>query len=179
MPALWGLFQEKQQAPDFSGILPSASYAPFEPGHTVADGRRLREGSGRPEEALHPDAGGPPVLLDGRQRTGAADRRRVRHEGHARRLDRQGRRPQRARDRSAIDLARRTAMSWHRGRQRNHLPLREIPSRTCPLPNGNEPRKAREYARGKSAASGCESTARGQKGRSGEWALRKTTSTGL
>ena len=31
--ALWGLFQEKQQAPDFRGILPSASYAPFEPGH--------------------------------------------------------------------------------------------------------------------------------------------------
>jgi exo-beta-1,3-glucanase (GH17 family)/cellulose synthase/poly-beta-1,6-N-acetylglucosamine synthase-like glycosyltransferase len=28
--ALWGLFQEKQQAPDFRGILPSLSYAPFE-----------------------------------------------------------------------------------------------------------------------------------------------------
>ena len=36
--ALWGLFQEKQQAPDFHGILPSVSYAPFEPGHTVVDG---------------------------------------------------------------------------------------------------------------------------------------------
>src|SRR3979490_3037112 len=35
--ALWGLFQLKQSAPDFRGILPSASYAPFEPGHTVAD----------------------------------------------------------------------------------------------------------------------------------------------
>ena len=35
--ALWGLLQEKQQAPDFRGILPSASYAPFEPGHTVSD----------------------------------------------------------------------------------------------------------------------------------------------
>ena len=35
--ALWGFFQEKQQAPDFRGILPSISYAPFEPGHTVAD----------------------------------------------------------------------------------------------------------------------------------------------
>src|SRR6266478_2928333 len=34
---LWGLFQEKQTAPDFRGILPSASYAPFESGHTVAD----------------------------------------------------------------------------------------------------------------------------------------------
>jgi exo-beta-1,3-glucanase (GH17 family)/cellulose synthase/poly-beta-1,6-N-acetylglucosamine synthase-like glycosyltransferase len=33
--ALWGLFQDKQQAPDYRGILPSASYAPFEPGHTV------------------------------------------------------------------------------------------------------------------------------------------------
>jgi exo-beta-1,3-glucanase (GH17 family)/cellulose synthase/poly-beta-1,6-N-acetylglucosamine synthase-like glycosyltransferase len=28
--ALWGVFQEKQQAPDFRGILPSVSYAPFE-----------------------------------------------------------------------------------------------------------------------------------------------------
>jgi exo-beta-1,3-glucanase (GH17 family)/cellulose synthase/poly-beta-1,6-N-acetylglucosamine synthase-like glycosyltransferase len=28
--ALWGLFQEKQSAPDFRGILPSVSYAPFE-----------------------------------------------------------------------------------------------------------------------------------------------------
>src|SRR5258707_3900900 len=27
---LWGLFQEKQAAPDFRGILPSVSYAPFE-----------------------------------------------------------------------------------------------------------------------------------------------------
>ncbi|MDE2471394.1 MAG: glycosyltransferase [Bradyrhizobium sp.] len=35
--ALWGLFQEKQSAPDFRGILPSVSYAPFEPGHTVGD----------------------------------------------------------------------------------------------------------------------------------------------
>lgn len=28
--ALWGLFQQKQAAPDFRGILPSVSYAPFE-----------------------------------------------------------------------------------------------------------------------------------------------------
>src|SRR6476469_7337060 len=28
--ALWGLLQEKQQAPDFRGVLPSVSYAPFE-----------------------------------------------------------------------------------------------------------------------------------------------------
>jgi len=35
--ALWGLFQEKQAAPDFRGTLPSMSYAPFERGHTVAD----------------------------------------------------------------------------------------------------------------------------------------------
>jgi exo-beta-1,3-glucanase (GH17 family)/cellulose synthase/poly-beta-1,6-N-acetylglucosamine synthase-like glycosyltransferase len=28
--ALWGFFQERQQAPDFRGILPSVSYAPFE-----------------------------------------------------------------------------------------------------------------------------------------------------
>src|ERR1700744_3512989 len=35
--ALWGILQEKQSAPNFSGILPSVSYAPFERGHTVAD----------------------------------------------------------------------------------------------------------------------------------------------
>jgi exo-beta-1,3-glucanase (GH17 family)/cellulose synthase/poly-beta-1,6-N-acetylglucosamine synthase-like glycosyltransferase len=35
--ALWGLLQEKRSAPEFRGILPSASYAPFEPGHVVAD----------------------------------------------------------------------------------------------------------------------------------------------
>src|SRR5471032_1115448 len=35
--AIWGALQEKQQAPDFKGILPSASYAPFERGHVVAD----------------------------------------------------------------------------------------------------------------------------------------------
>src|SRR3954466_4130502 len=28
--ALWGVFQQKQTAPDFRGILPSVSYAPFE-----------------------------------------------------------------------------------------------------------------------------------------------------
>src|SRR5438876_8191394 len=28
--AMWGLLREKQQAPDFTGILPSVSYAPFE-----------------------------------------------------------------------------------------------------------------------------------------------------
>src|SRR6476661_1043334 len=28
--ALWGIFQQKQEAPDFRGILPSVSYAPFE-----------------------------------------------------------------------------------------------------------------------------------------------------
>jgi cellulose synthase/poly-beta-1,6-N-acetylglucosamine synthase-like glycosyltransferase/exo-beta-1,3-glucanase (GH17 family) len=33
--ALWSVFQEKQQAPDFTGMLPSLSYTPFEPGHVV------------------------------------------------------------------------------------------------------------------------------------------------
>src|SRR6476659_9098804 len=28
--ALWGIFQDKQPAPDFRGILPGVSYAPFE-----------------------------------------------------------------------------------------------------------------------------------------------------
>jgi exo-beta-1,3-glucanase (GH17 family)/cellulose synthase/poly-beta-1,6-N-acetylglucosamine synthase-like glycosyltransferase len=35
--ALWGVFRQEQQAPDFRGILPSLSYTPFEPGHIVAD----------------------------------------------------------------------------------------------------------------------------------------------
>ena len=35
---LWGLFQEKQPAPDFRGILPSLSYTPFEPDHITVDG---------------------------------------------------------------------------------------------------------------------------------------------
>jgi exo-beta-1,3-glucanase (GH17 family)/cellulose synthase/poly-beta-1,6-N-acetylglucosamine synthase-like glycosyltransferase len=35
--ALWGVFRDKEQAPDFAGVLPSVSYAPFERGHTVAD----------------------------------------------------------------------------------------------------------------------------------------------
>src|SRR3954469_1665565 len=43
--ALWGLFQDKQPAPDFRGILPSISYTPFEPGHVVieaADSEKVR-----------------------------------------------------------------------------------------------------------------------------------------
>jgi exo-beta-1,3-glucanase (GH17 family)/cellulose synthase/poly-beta-1,6-N-acetylglucosamine synthase-like glycosyltransferase len=32
---LWGVLREKQEAPDFKGILPSVSYTPFEPGHVV------------------------------------------------------------------------------------------------------------------------------------------------
>src|ERR1700684_852856 len=35
--AMWGVFRDQQQAPDFRGILPSVSYAPFERGHVVAD----------------------------------------------------------------------------------------------------------------------------------------------
>src|SRR3954469_12908541 len=36
--ALWGVLQEKQQAPDFKGILPSVSYAPFDgSGHPDVD----------------------------------------------------------------------------------------------------------------------------------------------
>jgi exo-beta-1,3-glucanase (GH17 family)/cellulose synthase/poly-beta-1,6-N-acetylglucosamine synthase-like glycosyltransferase len=35
--AMWGVLRERQEAPDFKGILPSASYAPFERGHIVAD----------------------------------------------------------------------------------------------------------------------------------------------
>jgi len=34
---LWGILREKQEAPDFKGILTSVSYAPFERGHVVAD----------------------------------------------------------------------------------------------------------------------------------------------
>jgi exo-beta-1,3-glucanase (GH17 family)/cellulose synthase/poly-beta-1,6-N-acetylglucosamine synthase-like glycosyltransferase len=35
--AMWGVLRERQQAPDFKGILPSVSYAPFERAHIVAD----------------------------------------------------------------------------------------------------------------------------------------------
>jgi len=36
--ALWGILQQKQQAPDFTGVLPSVSYAPFEgPAHPDID----------------------------------------------------------------------------------------------------------------------------------------------
>src|SRR5580693_7356409 len=42
---LWGALRDRQQAPDFAGILPSTSYAPFEPGHTAdlaADTEKVR-----------------------------------------------------------------------------------------------------------------------------------------
>src|SRR3954466_8142499 len=42
---LWGLFQHKQPAPDFRGVLPSLSYTPFEPGNVVdstLDPERIR-----------------------------------------------------------------------------------------------------------------------------------------
>jgi exo-beta-1,3-glucanase (GH17 family)/glycosyltransferase involved in cell wall biosynthesis len=32
---IWGVLRDRQQAPDFNGILPSVSYTPFEPGHVV------------------------------------------------------------------------------------------------------------------------------------------------
>src|ERR1700692_1744258 len=36
--AMWGAFRERQQAPDFTGVLPSVSYAPFEgTGHPDVD----------------------------------------------------------------------------------------------------------------------------------------------
>ncbi len=35
--ALWGVLQQRAEAPDFTGMLPSVSYAPFERGHIVAD----------------------------------------------------------------------------------------------------------------------------------------------
>ena len=42
---LWGALRDRQQAPEFTGLLPSTSYAPFEPGHTVdaaADADKVR-----------------------------------------------------------------------------------------------------------------------------------------
>jgi exo-beta-1,3-glucanase (GH17 family)/cellulose synthase/poly-beta-1,6-N-acetylglucosamine synthase-like glycosyltransferase len=33
--AMWGALRDRQQAPDFTGVLPSVSYAPFERGHIV------------------------------------------------------------------------------------------------------------------------------------------------
>src|SRR5450631_168898 len=43
--ALWGVFRQEQQAPDFKGILPSLSYAPFEPRHitdVAVDSEKVR-----------------------------------------------------------------------------------------------------------------------------------------
>src|SRR3984957_6244725 len=42
---IWGVLRDRQQAPDFNGILPSVSYTPFEPGHvvdTTVDPDRIR-----------------------------------------------------------------------------------------------------------------------------------------
>ena len=109
--ALWGLFQEKQPAPDFRGILPSVSYAPFEgTGHPDVDNiPQVEKIRADLKKLSTDDAGDPPLLLDRRRRTGAADRRRVRPEGHGRRLDRQECRPQRARDRRRDHLAKRNS----------------------------------------------------------------------
>ena len=84
-----------------------------------------RENPRRPEEAVDDDARDSSLLLDRRRRTGAADRGRVRPQGHRRRLDRQEFRPQRARDRRR-DHARQAQQQRqrHRRRQRNHLPRR-------------------------------------------------------
>ena len=83
--ALWGVLRDKQEAPDFKGMLPSVSYAPFE--GTGASRRRQysqrRENPRRPEKAGAADAGDPALLLDRRRRTGAADRSRIRPQGHA------------------------------------------------------------------------------------------------
>ena len=84
-----------------------------------------RENPRRPEETGAADARDPALLLDRRRRTGAADRRGIRPEGHGRRLDRQERRSQRARDpgrhqpRQAQQQRQR-----HRRRQRDHLSRR-------------------------------------------------------
>src|SRR5271170_7999054 len=42
---IWGALRDRQQAPDFSGMLPSVSYAPFEPKHlvdNVRDSEKIR-----------------------------------------------------------------------------------------------------------------------------------------
>jgi exo-beta-1,3-glucanase (GH17 family)/cellulose synthase/poly-beta-1,6-N-acetylglucosamine synthase-like glycosyltransferase len=42
---IWGVLRDRQQAPDFSGMLPSVSYAPFEPKHlvdNVRDSEKIR-----------------------------------------------------------------------------------------------------------------------------------------
>ena len=108
--ALWGLFQEKKQAPDFRGILPSVSYAPFEgTAHPDVDNIPTVEKICDDLKKLsHDHARDPPLFLDRRRRTRSADRRRIRPQGHGRRLDRQELRSQRARDRCR-----------HQSRQRN------------------------------------------------------------
>ncbi len=59
-----------------------------------------RANSRRPQDAGAADARDPHLFVDRRRRAGAPHRRRIRAEGHGRRLDRQERGPQRARNRA-------------------------------------------------------------------------------
>jgi len=103
-----GYSGKKQQAPDFTGVLPSVSYAPFEgTGHPDVDNIPSIEKIRADMKTLAPLTRAIRLLfLDRRRRTGAADRGRVRTEGHRRRVDRQECRSQRARDRFRDSISR-------------------------------------------------------------------------
>ena len=94
--------------------------------HGRADPRRSQG-----HRALY--AGHPPLFVDRRRRTRAADRRRVRPEGHGRRLDRQGQGAQRAgnplRPRARPPQQQRQR---HRRRQRDHAARRHERRRPDP-----------------------------------------------
>jgi hypothetical protein len=70
--AMWGVLREKQQAPDFTGILPSVSYAPFEgTAHPDVDNIPNAEKIRADLKTLAPLTR---AILDRWCRTGAADR---------------------------------------------------------------------------------------------------------
>ena len=80
------------------------------PGHDRRQQRRPRQDPRRPEKARAPSRGPiRPYSSTGRQRAGAADRRRVRPQGHGRCLDRQGQGAQRARDQAGASISRASA----------------------------------------------------------------------
>ena len=124
---LWGLFQEKQPAPDFRGILPSVSYAPFEgSAHPDVDNipqiEKIRADLKKLSTItrairLYSSTGGvelvPPIAAE----FGLKVTRR--------RLDRQECRSQQARDRGGDQPCQaQQQRQRRRRRQRNHFPRR-------------------------------------------------------
>lgn len=73
--ALWGVFREKLPAPDFRGILPSVSYAPFDgTGHPDVDNLPNADKIRADVKAGAADPRDPALFVNRRRRNGAAHR---------------------------------------------------------------------------------------------------------